>query len=73
MPYVGSGAVTLCPPETWQPAACATSRPPRSTSAASSIGSVSRGHASRLTAAHGVPPIAYTSESALAAAIRPQS
>ena len=36
-------------------------------------GSTSRGQHSRLSATSGVPPIAYTSESALAAAIRPQS
>ena len=51
----------------------ATSSPPRSTSAASSNGSTSRGQPSRLSATSGVPPIAYTSERALAAAIRPQS
>src|ERR687890_290249 len=73
MPYLGSGSSTLCPPATWQPASRATSRPPRSTSAASSIGSTSRGQPNRFTATSGVPPIAYTSDSALAAAIRPQS
>jgi hypothetical protein len=37
------------------------------------IGSRSRGHASRFTATTGVPPMAYTSDRALAAAMRPQS
>ena len=73
MPYLGSGSSTLWPPATWQPACRATSNPPRSTSAASSIGSTSRGQPSRLTATTGVPPMAYTSESAFVAAIRPQS
>ena len=72
MPYFGSGSSTLCPPATWQPAAEATSSPPRSTSAATENGSTSRGQHSRLSATTGTPPIAYTSESALAAAIRPQ-
>ena len=73
MPYLGSGSSTLCPPATWQPASPATVSPPRSTSAASSNGSTSRGQHSRLSATSGRPPIAYTSDSALAAAIRPQS
>ena len=58
MPYLGSGSSIECPPPTWQPASCATSRPPRSTSAASSAGSTSRGQPSRFTATTGVPPIA---------------
>ena len=58
MPYFGSGSSIECPPPTWQPASCATSRPPRSTSAASSAGSTSRGQPSRFTATTGVPPIA---------------
>src|ERR1700761_7954011 len=73
IPYLGSGSSTLCPPATWQPAAEATSSPPRSTSAAIENGSTSRGQQSRLSATSGVPPIAYTSERALVAAIRPQS
>src|SRR4051794_16599520 len=72
MPYLGSGSSTECPPPTWQPAACATSSPPRSTSAASSAGRTSRGQPRRFTATTGVPPIAYTSDSAFAAAIRPK-
>src|SRR5262245_2798654 len=73
MPYFGSGSSTLCPPATWHPPSRATSRPPRSTSVASSTGKTSRGHPRRFSATTGVPPIAYTSDSALAAAIRPQS
>ena len=41
--------------------------------ASSSKGSPSRGHATRFSASSGVPPIAYTSDSALVAAMRPQS
>ena len=73
MPYFGSGSSTLCPPATWQPAAVATSIAPASTRRASSPGSTSRGHPSRFTATTGRPPIAYTSDSAFAAAMRPQS
>ena len=58
MPYLGSGSSIEWPPPTWQPAALATSGPPRSTSAASSAGSTSRGQPSRLTATTGVPPMA---------------
>ena len=72
-PYIGSAASTLCPPARKQSASRVTSRPPRSTSPARSIGSAARGHPSRLTAKTGCPPTAYTSDSAFAAAIRPQS
>ncbi len=72
-PYFGSASSMLCPPARWQPAAAAMSWPPRSTSRATSMGSCSRGQASRLSATSGVPPMAYTSESALQAAIRPKS
>jgi hypothetical protein len=58
MPYLGSGSSIECPPPTWQPAPWATSSPPRSTSAASSAGSTSRGQPSRFTATTGVPPMA---------------
>ena len=73
MPYLGSGSSTLCPPATGHPADVATSRPPRRTSVASSMGRRSVGQHSRLMASTGVPPMAYTSDRALAAAIRPQS
>ncbi len=72
MPYFGSGSSMLCPPATWQPACRAISSPPRSTSTASSDGSRSRGQPSRFSATSGSPPTAYTSDSALAAAIRPK-
>ena len=72
MPYLGSGSSMLCPPATWQPAARATSRPPRSTSAARSALSTSRGQPSRLSATSGSPPTAYTSDSALVAAMAPK-
>ena len=62
-----------CPPITGQPACCATASPPRSTSVISSIGSTPRGQPTRLIATTGRPPIAYMSDSALAAAMRPQS
>ena len=71
MPYLGSGSSMLWPPATWQLAARAASRPPRSTSAARSALSTSRGQPSRLTATSGSPPTAYTSDSALVAAMRP--
>src|SRR6266849_5307696 len=73
MLYFGSGLSTEWPPNTNAPAACATSAPPRSTSPSSSNGSVSRGHPTTFNASSGVAPIAYTSENALAAAMRPKS
>ena len=72
-PYLGSGSSMVWPPTTRQPAAAAASAPPRSTSASSSTGSVWPGQAVRLSAMTGRPPIAYTSDSALVAATRPQS
>ena len=65
-----------------QPAWPATAAPPRSTWASTSSESPAgscpscgsaTGQATRLMASTGRPPIAYTSDSALAAAIRPQS
>src|SRR6266566_2972832 len=49
------------------------SAPPRSTSPSSSNGSLSRGQPTRLSANSGVAPIAYKSENALVAAMRPKS
>ena len=71
MPYLGSGSSMLCPPASRQPACRAASSPPRSTSPASSTGSVARGQPSRFSATSGVPPTAYTSDSAFVPAIRP--
>ena len=51
----------------------ATCAPPRSTWPRMAMSSPSPGQAARLTANSGRPPIAYTSDSAFAAAIRPQS
>ena len=72
-PYLGTGSSIVCPPATKHPACAATSAPPRSTWPKMARSSPSPGQAARLTANSGRPPIAYTSDSAFAAAIRPQS
>ncbi len=72
-PYLGTGSSIVCPPATKHPACAATSAPPRSTWPRMARSSPSPGQATRLTANSGRPPIAYTSDSAFAAAIRPQS
>ena len=72
-PYFGSASSIEWPPAMRQPAARAVAAPPSSTRASSSNGSPSRGQPTRLSASSGVPPIAYTSESAFVAAMRPQS
>jgi hypothetical protein len=72
-PYFGSGSVTVCPPAMTNPAADATACAPSST-AASIAGSRSTSfQQTRLSASSGRPPIAYTSDTALVAATRPQS
>ena len=73
MPYLGSGSSIVCPPTIATPASCATSAPPRSTSPSNSDPSSATDHATRFSALTGRPPIAYTSESAFVAAIRPKS
>src|SRR5918995_780982 len=72
-PYFGSASSMEWPPATSAPAARTTSAPPSRTRASSSNGRPSRGHATRFSARTGAPPMAYTSESAFVAAIRPQS
>ena len=72
-PYLGTGSSIVWPPATKHPARAATSAPPRSTWPKMARSSPSPGQAARLTANSGRPPIAYTSDSAFAAAIRPQS
>ena len=72
-PYFGSGSSIECPPAISAPAWRATSLPPSMTRASSSNGNPSRGQATRLRPSSGEPPIAYTSDSAFVAAIRPQS
>src|SRR5580700_11036190 len=72
-PYLGTGSSMVCPPAIAQPACAATSAPPRSTWPRIARSRPSPGQAARLTANSGRPPMAYTSDSALAAAIRPQS
>src|ERR671925_44810 len=69
IPYFGSGSSTVWPPTTTKPARSATSRPPRRTSARTSSGNASRGHAAMFRPTRGRPPIAYTSLAALVAAI----
>ena len=61
------------PPATGHPASRATSAPPRSTSASRSRSSTARGHPTRLIAMTHSPPMAHTSDIALAATMRPQS
>ena len=60
-PYFGSGSSMEWPPAISAPAARATSAPPSMTRARSSKGRPSRGHATRLSASSGAPPMAYTS------------
>ena len=71
-PYIGSGPSTVWPPTTAQPPSDAAAAPPASTSARTSRGRSSRGQATRFSPNRGVPPMAYTSEAALVAAMRPQ-
>src|SRR5215217_720991 len=73
IPYFGSGSVIECPPATATPAFVATSIPPCSTWPSISSGRSSLGQFTMFRARKGVPPIAYTSESAFVAAILPQS
>jgi hypothetical protein len=72
-PYLGSRSSIEWPPAIETPAAAAASCPPRRISRSGSSPSSSSEYATRLSASRGVPPIAYTSESALVAAIRPKS
>jgi hypothetical protein len=73
IPYFGSGSSIECPPTTATPAAAHTSAPPRRISRSTSPPRSASGKATRFRAVTGTPPIAYTSDSAFAAAIRPKS
>ena len=72
-PYLGTGSSIVWPPATKHPACAATCAPPRITWPRRAMSSPSPGQAAMLTANSGRPPIAYTSDSAFAAATRPQS
>ncbi|KAF5043581.1 hypothetical protein DSECCO2_500820 [anaerobic digester metagenome] len=72
-PNIGSDIFILCPPARGIPALSQTSLAPATTSAASDPGSFSRGHPSIAIAIIGLPPIAYMSDIALVAEIRPKS
>ena len=72
-PYLGSASSMECPPTIATPAAAAASEPPRRISTNGSRPRSSTEYATRLRAVSGVPPIAYTSDSALVAATRPKS
>ena len=72
-PSIGSVASMLCPPASGMPAAAHTALAPSSALCASATGRVSTGQPSIASASTGVPPIAYTSLMAFAAAIRPKS
>ena len=72
-PYFGSGSSIECPPTIEAPAAATASAPPRRISRSTSGPSVSSGYATRFSALTGCPPIAYTSDSAFVAAIRPNA
>ena len=61
------------PPATGMPASAHIEAPPPNISRTVSTGSLSNGIPSMASAIRGRPPIAYTSEMALAAAIRPKS
>mmetsp|Transcript_53732 Transcript_53732/g.138415 ORF Transcript_53732/g.138415 Transcript_53732/m.138415 type:complete len:289 (-) Transcript_53732:260-1126(-) len=70
-PYFGSVSSTEWPPRIWIPASWHLLWPPRRISSRTDIGSRCEGKPTMFSAKSGVAPIAYTSESALAAAILP--
>jgi len=70
---MGSTESIVCPPAIGMPAAAHTDSPPSRMPRMVSTGRRSIGIATRASAMIGVPPIAYTSESALVAAMRPKS
>lgn len=63
----------LWPPATGMPASLQTDSPPRRMSAMTPCGSTLIGMPTMASAMIGVPPMAYTSDSALVAAMRPKS
>ena len=72
-PKIGSGESMLWPPASGIPASAQMLRAPSSTRRATSGGSLSTGQPSTAMASSGRPPMAYTSEMALAEAMRPKS
>ena len=69
-PYLGSASTTVCPPATTPPASRTLSAPPRKTAAMISLGR-SRGKPATFRAKSTCPPMAYTSDIELTAAIAP--
>ena len=69
-PYFGSLSMTVWPPAMTPPASATFSAPPRKTSATMLL-SISRGKPATASANSTSPPIAYTSDMALAAATAP--
>ena len=72
-PNFGSGSRTLCPPTTRAPARAHARAPPARIARSTARGSRSSGKNTRFSAHSGRPPIAYTSDSALQAAISPNT
>jgi hypothetical protein len=72
-PNLGSGSSIEWPPTIAKPASSAIAAPPRRISRSVSVPSCSSENATRLSAVTGLAPIAYTSDTAFAAATRPKS
>ncbi len=70
---MGSTESMLWPPATGMPASAHTDSPPRRMSAMTLCGNTLMGMPTIASAMIGVPPMAYTSDSALVAAMRPKS
>ena len=71
-PYFGSGSSMVWPPQSMAPASSTLSAPPASIAFTASWGSFFDGKQNRLSASLGVPPIAYMSLRAFAAATCPK-
>ena len=69
-PYLGSASTTVWPPAMTPPASSTLSAPPLKTAAMMSLG-ISRGKPATLRANSTSPPMAYTSDMELAAAMAP--
>ena len=72
-PKIGSWLSILCPPAITIPASVQVLRAPSITCAATLAGKLDNGHPNTAKAKMGLPPIAYTSLMALAAAICPNA
>ena len=72
-PYIGSSVLMVWPPTMSMPASRAFSAPPRRISPSTATSSSDSGKPTMLSAVIGLPPMAYTSLSALAAAMAPKS